>query len=78
MGKWQLVCNGRGLQVREACALGEVVKQKALPMKLVGRVDGASFLQQSERCGMCGACRFDHGFVFGRVLVGLEQDFVEH
>ena len=46
-------------------------------MKLVGRVDGTCFLQQSERCSLCGARSFDHGFVFGRVLVGFEQDFVE-
>ena len=26
---------------------------------------------------MCGACGFDHGFVFGGILVGFEQDFVE-
>ena len=61
----------------KARALGEVVEQKALPVELVGRVDRARALQQIERRQVRGAAGLDHGLVFGRVLVGAEQDLVE-
>ena len=67
----------RRCQRRKARALGKVFEQEALPVELVGRVDGARLLQQIERRGVRGAAGLDHGLVFGRVLVGLEQDFVE-
>jgi hypothetical protein len=37
----------------------------------------APALQQVQRRGWRGAAGLDHGLVFGRVLVGLEQDLVE-
>ena len=44
MRQWQRVCNRRRLQARKARALREVIKQKALPMKLICRSDGARLL----------------------------------
>jgi hypothetical protein len=61
----------------EAGALGEVLEQEALPVELVGRIDGAGLFQQIERRALRGARGLDHGLVFGGVLVGLEQDLVE-
>ena len=46
-------------------------------MKQIGRVDGAGLLQQFQRCGVGRTRCLDHGLVFGRVFVGLEQDLVE-
>ena len=47
-------------------------------MELVGRVDGAgAFCSRSSGARLRGARGLDHGLVFGRVLVGLEQDLVE-
>jgi len=62
---------------RKARALGEEVEQKALPVELVARIDGTCLLQQIQRRGVRGAAGFYHGLVFGCVLVGAEQDFVE-
>jgi hypothetical protein len=46
-------------------------------VELVGRVDGACAVQQLQRGQLGGAAGLDHGLVFGRVLVGLEQNLVE-
>ncbi|MNV21950.1 hypothetical protein D3C71_1129030 [compost metagenome] len=76
-GQRQLVRNGGCGDGGKACALGEVLEQEALPVELVGRIDGARLLQQVERRGVRGAAGVHHGLVLGRVLVGLEQDLVE-
>ena len=75
--EWQRVTQRRRIQGREASALGEILQGKALPMELVGRIDSARFLQQGQGRSLAGAGCLDHGFVFGGVLVGFEQDFVE-
>ena len=76
----QVICgrqrSGQRLR-RKLRAFGKVLEQKALPVKLVGRGDGARVLQQLQRGQLRGARCFHHGLVFGRVFVGLEQDFVE-
>jgi len=77
VGQRQLVGDGRCLQVGEARAFGEPVKQKALPVEVPGRVDGARVLQQRQRGFLAGLAGLDHGLVFGRVLVGPEEDLVE-
>ena len=77
LGQRQVGRGLRGVQRRKARALGEVVQQKALPVELVARINGARLLQQIQRCGVRGAAGLHHGFVFGRVLVGTEQNFVE-
>jgi hypothetical protein len=63
--------------VGESRALGEVLEQEALPVELVGRIDGACLLQQVQRRHLRGARGVHHGLVFGCVLVGLEQDLVK-
>ena len=77
VNQWQLVLDGRRLQFRKARAFRKVLEQEALPVELVGRGDGAGFLQQIKRRGVGGARGIDHGLVFGAVLVRLEQDLVE-
>ncbi len=76
-GQRQLVGNDRRRERGKARALGEVLEQKALPVELVGRVDGARLLQQIEWGGVRGTAGLDHGLVLGRVLVGLEQNLVK-
>ena len=46
-------------------------------MELVGRGNGPGLLQQLQRRGLGGAGGLHHGFVFGGVFVGLEQNFVQ-
>ena len=46
-------------------------------MELVGRIDGTGLDQQVQRPQVRGARGLDHGLVFGRVLVGLEQNLVK-
>ena len=75
--QWQLVRNDRCSDCRKARALGEVLEQKALPVELVGGVDGSRLLQQVQRRGVRGTAGLDHGLVLGRVLVGLEQNLVK-
>jgi hypothetical protein len=72
----QVVGNDRGLQDRKAGAFGEVFEQEPFVVKLVGRVDRAGTLQQVEWRGLRVAGRLNR-FVFRRVLVRLEQDFVQ-
>ena len=77
IGQRQLVLDLRRLQGRETRALGKVLKQKALPVKLVGRGNRPGALQQIERCQVRGARGFHHGLVFSAVFVGLEKNFVK-
>ena len=77
IGQRQVLRRRRCVQRWKRCAFGEVIEQKALPVELVARINRAGFLQQRQRRGVCGAAGFDHGFVFGRVFVRLEQNFVE-
>jgi hypothetical protein len=51
-----------------------MVEQKALPVELVGRGDGAGLLQQGQRRQPGGARGLDHGLVLGGVLVRAKQD----
>ena len=67
----------RRWQGRKTGALGEVVQQKALPVKLVGRGNRPGLLQQLQRRGLRLAAGLDHGFVFRGVFVRPEQNFVE-
>ena len=76
-GQRQLVVNGRGLQRRKASAFGEQVEQEPLPMKIPGRGDGASVLQQIQWRCLTGFAGLDHGFVFRRIFIRSEQDFVQ-
>ena len=77
-GQRQLrIVDERGLQRRKAGALGKMLEQEALPVELVGRVDGAGALQQVQRGHLCLFRGMHHGLVLGRVLVRLEQDPVE-
>ena len=55
VGQRQLVLDGWGLQRRETSAFGEILEQEALPVELVGRVDGTRTLQQVEWRGLGGA-----------------------
>ena len=56
----------------ELDAFGELVKQKTLPMKLVGRPHGMGQLQQHQG-GLLGRMRgLDHRLVLGGIFVGLE------
>ena len=73
----QRVGERRHIQGREPGALGEIFEGKTLPMKLVGRIDSAGFLQQSQGRDLASARGLNHRFVLRRVLVGLEQNFVE-
>lgn len=61
----------------KACAAWEVLEQKPLPMELVRIGNGPNGLEHDQRCGVRLLGRLDHGFVFRRVFVGLEQDFVQ-
>ena len=76
-GQRQVLCDGRRLQGGKARALGEQVKQKPLPMKIPGRSDGPSVLQQVQRCCLAAFAGLDHSLVLGGVFVGSKQDFVE-
>ena len=76
-GQRQLVSDGWSLQRRETRAPRKVLEQKALPVKLVRIGNGPHGLEHDQRCGMRLLGRLDHGFVFRRVFVGLEQDFVQ-
>jgi hypothetical protein len=69
--------DGGASSAGKPCALGKVLKQEAPPVELVGRINRPRALQQVQRCEVRGARGLDHGLVFGRVFVGLEQDFVE-
>ena len=73
----QVVGERRRMQSRKAGALGEILQGKTLPMKLVGRINGAGFLQQGQGRSLAGARSLNHRLVLGRILVRLEQDFVE-
>jgi hypothetical protein len=66
----------RRCQRRKAGALGEVVEQKALPVELVGRVDGAGLLQQIQRRSRRGALASTTALYSGAFLSG-EQDLVQ-
>ena len=77
IGQRQFVGDGRGLQIRETCSLGEPFEQESLPVKVPGRVDGTGVLQQGQRGFLAGLAGFNDRLVFGRVLVRLEQDLVE-
>ena len=76
-GQRQRLLDRRHLQRREGGALGEGLEQEAPPVELVRAVDRARGLQQIERRALRAARGFDHGLVFGAVLVRLEQDAVE-
>ena len=76
-GQWQLVADGRCGQRRKAGAAREVLQQKAPPVELVGRINGAGSLQQLQHPELRGPRGFHHRFVLGRILVGLEQNFVQ-
>ena len=76
-GQRQLVLDRRCGQHRETRALGELLEQKALPVKLVRRRDRACGLQQVQRRALGALGRLDHRLVLGAILVGLEQDAVE-
>ena len=76
-GQRQIVGDRRCAERRKAGAFGKVLEQKAPPVELVRRIDGAGTFEQFERRALRGARSFDHGLVFGRVLVGLEQDLEE-
>ena len=73
----QGLCNGWYFQFRKARALGKVVEQKALPMKIVSAGNGAGVLQQSEGRCLTGPTGLHHGFVFRCVFIGSEQNFVQ-
>ena len=77
VGQWQIVRGAGRLQRWKLGALGKVVKQKPLPVKLVGRGDGPSALQQGQRGQLGGAGGLHHGFVLGPVFVGFEENFVQ-
>jgi len=67
----------QGRQRPKTHALGELVEQKALPMKFVGVADGAGALQQQQRGGVGAARGVHHGLVLGRVFIGPKQNLVE-
>jgi len=77
IGQRQFVGDGRGLQLREARAFGKPLEQESLPVEVPGRVDRAGLLKQVQWRLLAGLAGFDHGLVFGGVLVGPEQDLVE-
>ena len=66
-----------GLQCRENGTFGEIFKQKAFVMKLVGRCNCARFLQQVEWRGVAVARGLNHRLVLGAVFIRLEKDFVQ-
>ena len=73
----KLIGNRGGGDGWEARALGKVLQQEAFPVELVRRSNRTCFLQQVQRRQMGRARGFNDGLVFWRVLVGLEQDFVQ-
>ena len=75
--QWQFVTNQRRLHRGKASAFGEILQQKAPPMELVGRINRARLLQQMQRRQMRCARSLNHRLVLGRILVGLEKDFVK-
>ena len=77
LGARQRLADGHGLHRREAQTLREVLQHKALPMKLVGRVDRAAAQQQVQGRGFAVTRGLHHGLVLGRVFVGLKKNFVE-
>ena len=77
VGQRQIVRGAGRLQGWKLGALGKVFKQKPLPMEFVGRGDGTRALQQGQRRHLGGAGGLHHGFVFGTVFVGFEQNFVQ-
>ena len=77
IGQRQFLLSDGRLQDREGRALGKVLKQKALPVKLVSRCDGACALQQVQRLQVRSPCGFHHRFVFGAIFVWLEKNLVQ-
>ncbi len=67
----------RRLQSRKARALWEVVKQEALPVELVGGVNGAGARGSSSGASSGTAGLSTTACTGVRCLVGLEQNFVE-
>ena len=76
-GQRQLFGMLRRRDGRKARPPGEVLKQKALVVKLVGRCNRARLLQQIQRRDMAGPGCLHHRFVLGAVFVRLEKYFVE-
>ena len=73
----QFVANFGGIQFGKASALRKIVEQETLPMKIIGTGNGTCVLQKGQWRCLTAATGFYDGFVFGRIFVGPEQNFVQ-
>ena len=76
-GQRQFSGDGWRLQRGESRSLGEMLKQKTLPVKVVSGADGACFLQQHQWRGLALFSSLDNSFVLGGVFIGLEENLEE-